>query len=103
MKYPNVYGIDMPSAGELIAHDRSDDEVCQLIGADKLIYQDLKIWSVPVRKATRTLRSLIVRYLTATIWPVISTASICPIWKRAATTTPRKPGKNPRPGGQRSD
>jgi len=42
VKYPNVYGIDMPSAGELIAHDRSDDEVCQLIGADKLIYQDLE-------------------------------------------------------------
>jgi amidophosphoribosyltransferase len=37
-----VYGIDMPSAGELIAHGRSDDEVCQLIGADKLIYQDLE-------------------------------------------------------------
>jgi len=41
VKYPNVYGIDMPSAGELIAHDRSDEEVCQLIGADNLIYQDL--------------------------------------------------------------
>lgn len=41
VRYPNVYGIDMPSANELIAAGRSDDEVCALIGADRLIYQDL--------------------------------------------------------------
>ncbi len=41
VRYPNVYGIDMPSAHELIAHDRSEDEVCELIGADWLVYQDL--------------------------------------------------------------
>jgi amidophosphoribosyltransferase len=39
--YPNVYGIDMPAASELIAHGRSNEEICELIGADKLIYQDL--------------------------------------------------------------
>jgi amidophosphoribosyltransferase len=39
--YPNVYGIDMPAARELIAHGRSNEEICELIGADKLIYQDL--------------------------------------------------------------
>jgi amidophosphoribosyltransferase len=38
---PNVYGIDMPAASELIANGRSIDEVQELIGADKLIYQDL--------------------------------------------------------------
>jgi amidophosphoribosyltransferase len=42
VRYPNVYGIDMPSAKELIAHDRTDEEICELIGADKLIYQDLQ-------------------------------------------------------------
>lgn len=42
VKYPNVYGIDMPSAQELIAHNRSVEEVCEFIGADWLIYQDLK-------------------------------------------------------------
>ncbi|TQV87338.1 amidophosphoribosyltransferase [Aliikangiella coralliicola] len=42
VRYPNVYGIDMPSAKELIAHDRTEKEVEQLIGADKLIYQDLE-------------------------------------------------------------
>lgn len=41
VRYPNVYGIDMPSANELIAHDRTVDEVCKEIGADLLIYQDL--------------------------------------------------------------
>ncbi|MFT4822594.1 MAG: amidophosphoribosyltransferase [Halioglobus sp.] len=42
VRYPNVYGIDMPSATELIAHNRSDQEICDLIGADWLIFQDLE-------------------------------------------------------------
>ena len=42
VRYPNVYGIDMPSAAELIAHGRSDDEVGEIIGADWIIYQDLE-------------------------------------------------------------
>ncbi len=41
VRYPNVYGIDMPSADELIAHGRTDEEVAELIGADWLIYQEL--------------------------------------------------------------
>ena len=41
VRYPNVYGIDMPSAQELIAHNRSEEEVARLIGADRLFYQDL--------------------------------------------------------------
>ena len=41
IKYPNVYGIDMPFVEELVAHSRSVDEICKEIGADKLIYQDL--------------------------------------------------------------
>jgi len=41
LRYPNVYGIDMPSAAELVAAGRSDEDVCRLIGADWLIYQDL--------------------------------------------------------------
>lgn len=42
VRYPNVYGIDMPAAEELIAHGRTDQEVCELIGADWLVYQDLE-------------------------------------------------------------
>lgn len=41
VKYPNVYGIDMPSAQELIAHGRTDQEVADVIGCDWLIYQDI--------------------------------------------------------------
>ncbi|MBB6523354.1 amidophosphoribosyltransferase [Pseudoteredinibacter isoporae] len=41
VKFPNVYGIDMPSASELIASGQSDEEVCKEIGADWLLYQDL--------------------------------------------------------------
>jgi len=41
VRFPNVYGIDMPSRDELLATGRSDDEICREIGADALIYQDL--------------------------------------------------------------
>ena len=42
VRFPNVYGIDMPSANELVAHGRELDDICELIGADKLIYQDIE-------------------------------------------------------------
>lgn len=42
VRYPNVYGIDMPAASELIAHNRTEKEVETLIGADWLIFQDLE-------------------------------------------------------------
>jgi len=41
VKFPNVYGIDMPSRKELIATGRTDEEICREISADRLIYQDL--------------------------------------------------------------
>ncbi len=41
VQYPNVYGIDMPSGNELVAHKRSVEEVRALIGCDALIYQDV--------------------------------------------------------------
>jgi len=42
IRFPNVYGIDMPSVTELIAHGREVDEIAKHIGADELIYQDIE-------------------------------------------------------------
>ena len=42
VRYPNVYGIDMPVASELIAHGRSEAQVGELIGADRIFYQDIE-------------------------------------------------------------
>jgi amidophosphoribosyltransferase len=42
VRFPNVYGIDMPATSELVASHRSNEEVAHLIGADWLIYQDLE-------------------------------------------------------------
>ncbi|MQQ99374.1 amidophosphoribosyltransferase [Glaciimonas soli] len=41
VKFPNVYGIDMPTRAELIAYGRTDEEVCREITADALVYQDI--------------------------------------------------------------
>ncbi|MBA5762361.1 amidophosphoribosyltransferase [Vibrio sp. 404] len=42
IRFPNVYGIDMPSANELIAHGRDNEQICKQIGADELIFQTLE-------------------------------------------------------------
>ncbi len=41
VRYPNIYGIDMPSAEELVAHNRTEKQIEELLGCDWLIYQDL--------------------------------------------------------------
>jgi amidophosphoribosyltransferase len=50
VRYPNVYGIDMPTKEELIAHNRSMEEIRQFIGADELIYQDVDAMKRVVRQ-----------------------------------------------------
>ena len=52
VRYPNVYGIDMPNSDELIAHGRTDEEVCKEIGADWLLFQDLEDLVEAVRKGS---------------------------------------------------
>jgi len=56
VRFPNVYGIDMPSRHELIATGRTDDEICREIGADRLVYQDLDDLKAAVRKANPAIR-----------------------------------------------
>ncbi len=50
VKYPNVYGIDMPAKSELTASERSVEEIREIIGADRLIFQDLE----DLKNAVRT-------------------------------------------------
>lgn len=57
VRYPNVYGIDMPAASELVAHDRNEDEIAAYIGADWLIYQDLDDLIDAVQKGNRRIKN----------------------------------------------
>ena len=57
VRFPNVYGIDMPTRAELIAAHRSEEEVAREIGADALIYQDLNELKDAVRRANPKLTS----------------------------------------------
>ena len=50
IRYPNVYGIDMPTVNELIAYNRSVEEIAELIGVDRLIFQDLTDLTESVRQ-----------------------------------------------------
>ena len=56
VRYPNVYGIDMPAASELIAHDRTEREVEKALGCDWLIYQDLDDLIKAVQKGNPDIR-----------------------------------------------
>jgi amidophosphoribosyltransferase len=42
VRFPNVYGIDMPTRSELVAYGRTDEEINKMIGADQLIYQSVE-------------------------------------------------------------
>lgn len=56
VRYPNVYGIDMPAADELIAHNRTEEEVRIAIGADKMIYQNLDDLIDAVRRGNSSIK-----------------------------------------------
>ncbi|HBO38543.1 MAG TPA: amidophosphoribosyltransferase [Pasteurellaceae bacterium] len=56
IRYPNVYGIDMPTKYELIAYGRETDEIAKLIGVDKLIFQDLKSLIISVQQENPSIR-----------------------------------------------
>lgn len=56
VRFPNVYGIDMPTATELVAHGRTVEEVRAIIGADALIYQDVEGMKNAIGKLNPNLR-----------------------------------------------
>ncbi|MDJ0861220.1 MAG: amidophosphoribosyltransferase [Gammaproteobacteria bacterium] len=55
VRYPNVYGIDMPAADELVAHGKTEAEIAETIGTDRLLYQDLDDLMAAVSKGNRML------------------------------------------------
>jgi len=55
VRYPNVYGIDMASHDEFVAHNRTVEEITEIIGADWLIYQDLEDLIAAVKKGNKTI------------------------------------------------
>ena len=58
VRFPNVYGIDMPTRGELIAHGRNDDEIRLAIGADALVYQRVEDMKLAVCNVNPRLRNV---------------------------------------------
>ncbi len=58
VRFPNVYGIDMPTQSELIATGRTDQQIAETIGADALVYQDL----ADMQQAVRDLNPSIKRF-----------------------------------------
>lgn len=66
VRYPNVYGIDMPASDELIAHGRTEEEIASAIGADWLIYQDLDDLLDAVKKGNKNIKQLDASVFTGT-------------------------------------
>jgi len=57
VRYPNVYGIDMASHAEFVAHDRTVEEITKVIGADWLVYQDLNDLITAVQRGNEGIKS----------------------------------------------
>jgi amidophosphoribosyltransferase len=55
VRYPNVYGIDMPTSSELVAHNRTVDEIREIIGCEALIYQDVEAMKKAVGSLNKNL------------------------------------------------
>ena len=74
VRFPNVYGIDMPTREELIANGRSTEEIAYEIGADELIYQELDALIEGVKKVNPQVASFEAscfsgRYITGDVTP----------------------------------
>ncbi|WP_386693003.1 MULTISPECIES: amidophosphoribosyltransferase [unclassified Lonepinella] len=74
IRYPNVYGIDMPTKNELIAYGRNVDEIAKLIGVDGLIFQDLEALQISIQQENPNIREFDAsvftgKYITGDITP----------------------------------
>ncbi|MBV5310938.1 amidophosphoribosyltransferase [Chromatium okenii] len=80
VRYPNVYGIDMPAASELIAHGRTEEEVGRELGTDGLIFQDLNDLISAVQKKGK---SHVDRFDTSVFDGVYVTGDVTPEYLQA--------------------
>ena len=67
VKFPNVYGIDMPASKEFVADNKSNEEIAKFIGCDKLFYQNLEDLILSVSTESKNLKTLIPHVLMAII------------------------------------
>ena len=77
VRYPNVYGIDMPTRKELVAHGITEEEVGKLIGADQLFYQNLEDLVSAVREGNPEIEVLKTLVLAENILPTTLLMRIC--------------------------
>jgi amidophosphoribosyltransferase len=74
VRFPNVYGIDMPTRDELIAHGRSDEEIREAIGADRLVYQSIE----DMKQSVRDVQPQITRFEASCFDGVYITGDVTP-------------------------
>ncbi|MDY3331691.1 MAG: amidophosphoribosyltransferase [Pelistega sp.] len=95
VRYPNVYGIDMPTQTELIAHNRTTEEVCKEIGADGLVYQGLE----DMKQAVTDLNPAITHFDTSCFDGVYVTGDIDQAYLDRLSASRSKAKEEPKSGG----
>lgn len=99
VRFPNVYGIDMPTRAELIAAHRSDDEIREEIGADALIYQDL----ADLKEAVRALNPALTEFDCSCFDGHYVTGDVTPEYLAAIERVRGKPALDDGEGEQQLD
>jgi amidophosphoribosyltransferase len=87
VRFPNVYGIDMPTRSELIAAFRNDEEICREIGADALIYQDLSA----LKEAVRAVNPSVTQFETSCFDGTYITGDVSPLYLQSMEEARSKP------------
>lgn len=95
VRYPNVYGIDMPTQTELIAHNRTTAEVCKEIGADGLVYQGLE----DMKQAVKDLNPAIQHFDTSCFDGIYVTGDIDQVYLDRLSASRQKPKEELKTGG----
>ena len=95
VRFPNVYGIDMPTQQELIATGRTDEEIARTIGADALVYQDIH----DMQQAVRDLNPAMQRFEASCFDGQYITGDITPEYLARLGQSRRQPGEDEASGG----